>query len=132
MIFTDINECEDEEIRRHCHHGCENTEGSYRCLEPPTTTTTTTTTTPTPIASEEIPDEEEEATDYEEEEEEEQPAAHTTTTSTTSAPVVPAGAPCQDGFRRDVNDVCTGESTHAIQYPLYTRLAFPILLLLVL
>lgn len=102
--FSDINECDDDEIRQNCQYGCENTDGSYRCLEPPTTTTTTT-TPPPPPASENEDDYEEEG-DEDGEEEVEQP---TKVTSTSAAPPAAAAAACPDGFRHDVNNVCIGE-----------------------
>lgn len=119
----DINECEDEEVRRQCHHGCENTDGSYRCLEPPTTTTTTSTThTPPPPGSEEQGEGEDE--DYEEEEEEGEAAPATTLATPIDVPVsVGDGAPCQDGYRRDVNGVCTGEIPTCIICSTYSILS---------
>lgn len=102
FLPPDINECDDEEIRSQCQHGCENTEGSYRCLEPPTTTTTTTTTSTTiaPISQEE---------DYDEEEEDEDEPEEESKATTTSAPTIAVGTPCPDGLRRDMNGVCAGK-----------------------
>lgn len=32
-LFLDINECENPDIEQSCSNGCENTIGSYRCIE---------------------------------------------------------------------------------------------------
>lgn len=89
-MIPDINECNDEEVKRHCEWGCENTEGSYRCLDAPTTSTTSTTTTSTTAAPEKEYDEE----DEEEEEEVEAP---------TQKPA------CRDGYRRSSDGKCIGK-----------------------
>lgn len=111
LLLADINECEDEAIRAQCQYGCENTDGSYRCLEPSTTTSTT--------AAPSVAEEEEK--DYDEEDNSEET---TPTTTPTSVPNLSVGPACSDGLRRDVNGVCTGESLHARRRKVHNTVSF--------